>query len=50
MKTEQKLVLDLECDARTCEDCFSPSQSHCDTKEDDRTETGCTEWTDTVQL
>jgi hypothetical protein len=49
MKTVQKLILDSDSNVHTCEDDISSPQSDIDTEEDNRTETGCTEWTDTTQ-
>jgi hypothetical protein len=45
----QELILDSGSDAHTNEDEISPPQSHSDNKGDDRTETGCTQWTDSTQ-
>jgi hypothetical protein len=41
----QELILDSDSDTHTFEDDISPPQSDSDPEEDDRTETGCTQWT-----
>jgi hypothetical protein len=49
MKTAQELILDSESDVHTSNDDISPPQSYSDNEENNRTETGCTWWTDTTQ-
>jgi hypothetical protein len=50
MKTAEEFILNSESDVHTSNDDISPPQSGSDNEEDDRTETGCTEWTDSTIL
>jgi hypothetical protein len=45
----QELILESDSDAHISEDDISPSQSDSDTEEDDRTDTGCRDWTNARQ-
>jgi hypothetical protein len=45
----QELILESDSDAHIAEDEISPPQSDNDTEEDDRTDTGCRDWTNTTQ-